>query len=235
MTSIRKLLYDRYVSTHASYDASQTRLALTRQVCPRLPKSRSARILDIGCGAGDLLALLQASGYEQTRGVDISPEQVARATERGVRGVQAGDLLASLEAEHGTLDAVVALDVLEHFDVQEVLRILHAAAHALRPTGGVLIARVPNATSPFFGRYRYGDLTHELAFTSSSLGQALRASGFVTTRFASIEPLPHSLASFARWLLWQLISAALKGILSVETGRLRGHIVTQNMMVVAKT
>lgn len=229
----RQRLYDSYVSTHASFDPAQTHLALSRQVRPLLPRERSSRILDIGCGAGDLLDLLQRAGYTETRGVDVSPEQVARAAERGISGVFEGDLLAALADERGTLDAVVALDVLEHFTVHEVMQVLDAIVTALRPGVGVLVARVPNAVSPFFGRYRYGDLTHRLAFTSQSLSQAMNEAGFAKSRFVAARPIPHGPTSMLRLITWTAIAAGLKGMLAVETGEIRGHIVTQNIMVVA--
>lgn len=228
---MRQRLYARYVSTQVTPGASGPQLTLERHVLPFLPTDRSARILDIGCGAGDLLARLQGLGYTQAVGVDVSAEQVIRAAERGVVGVHERDLRTALAEENGSLDAVVALDVLEHFDAVEVLGLLDDAVRALRPDGGVLIARVPNAVSPFFGRYRYGDLTHGVSFTSRSLRQALRLSGFSTARFVPVNPLVHSPVSLLRWMAWSLIAAGLKAALAAETGQLRGHVVTQNMMV----
>jgi SAM-dependent methyltransferase len=71
------------------------------------------------------------------------------------------------ERPAGSLDAVIAFDVLEHFGRDELIPLVDAVHRVLRP-GGRWIIHVPNGESPFFGSIRYGDLTHELAFTRQS-------------------------------------------------------------------
>lgn len=100
--------------------------------------------------------------------------------------------------------------------------------HALAP-GGVFIARVPNAVSPFGGYIRYSDFTHETWFTARSVRQLAMASGFGQVTILSCPPLAHGLISAARAGLWKLASGVWKTILASETGVLRGHIVTQNL------
>ena len=72
----RLRLYSRYVTTHGTDGADGGALWARRRVIPRMPASRTARILDIGCGAGELVAMLRDNGYQHTRGIDISEEQV---------------------------------------------------------------------------------------------------------------------------------------------------------------
>ena len=45
-----------------------------------LPESRTARIVDLACGGGNLLHFFVEQGYQRVEGVDISPDQVAIAT-----------------------------------------------------------------------------------------------------------------------------------------------------------
>jgi len=229
----RPRLYARYVSTHGTDGADGGVLWARSQVIPRMPDSRTARILDIGCGAGGLVAMLRDDGYQHARGIDISEEQVALAHERGIEGVELADLKGHLSSAPETYDVIVALDVLEHFEPGEVLELLDLVARALKP-GGMLLARTPNAGSPFFGRYRYGDLTHGLAFTARSLRQALATTGFEHAEFSSVDPVPHGVLSAARFAVWQLIAGLFKFCLAVETGQLRDHVVTQNIVVTAR-
>jgi 2-polyprenyl-3-methyl-5-hydroxy-6-metoxy-1,4-benzoquinol methylase len=231
----RARLYGAYVSTHQSTAAvGEADRGLAAYVLPRLPRQPGARVLDVGCGAGDLVAFLQRNGYANAEGVDVSAEQVALAAERGVRNVRQGDLFEHLGANSAGYDAIIALDVLEHFETDEILDVLDAIAAALAP-GGVLVARVPNAESPFFGRYRYGDLTHGLAFTTRSLRQAFSVAGFSGAEFFPVEPIRgNGGPSVARWALWKLVSGLLKSMLIIETGERRGHLVTQNLVAVAR-
>jgi 2-polyprenyl-3-methyl-5-hydroxy-6-metoxy-1,4-benzoquinol methylase len=226
-------LYESYASTHAGSPSDRNAgPALERYVCPRIPADRSATILDIGCGQGDLLALLHRRGYQNATGIDISGEQLDLARAQGVTAAQA-DLFEYLPKHPRTFDAVVALDVFEHLPKERLLEALDAVARALRP-GGRLIGRVPNGESPFFGRYRYGDFTHTTAFTRRSLAQVLRAACFTQIDVAELPPVVHGARSAARAAVWKAVSAALKGALAAETGVFRGHLVTQNVVFVAR-
>jgi 2-polyprenyl-3-methyl-5-hydroxy-6-metoxy-1,4-benzoquinol methylase len=237
----RDRLYARYISTHQQDSPTRRQNSprktaeawIRRYVVRLLPPSLDAQILDVGCGAGEVVELLRATGYRHVRGVDVSSEQVARARERGIDGIELEDLRTHLRCNEATYDVIAALDVLEHFDPAEVLTVLDLVAAALRP-GGMFLASVPNGSSPFMGRYRYGDFTHGTAFTDRSLGQLLRTVGIREMRFLPVNPVPHGALSSVRFAIWQVIAALLKFSLAVETGVVRGHLVTQTIVVVAR-
>ena len=98
---------------------------------------------------------------------------------------------------------------------------------------GVLVLQVPNAESPYFGRVRYGDFTHELAFTSTSITQLLLAARFVGIEVYPWRPAITGVKSFVRYLLWRFIEPLLKMPILVETGSYN-RIVTMNLIAVAK-
>ena len=109
-----------------------------------------------------------------------------------------------------------------------------AVQGVLKP-GGRWIIHAPNGNSPFFGTIRYGDFTHEQAFTPSSLQQLLKASGFARIEFAECAPRLYGVKSAIRVILWQLIRLLYRLILTAETGDYgRGAIVTQNFYAVAQ-
>jgi SAM-dependent methyltransferase len=189
-------------------------------------------VLDIGCGQGDLVRLLLADGYD-AQGIDISPEQVSLAHAAGLGQVRQGDYRDVLDSWAGQLAAVTANDLLEHLTKQEVLETFDQVAAALMP-GGTFVARVPNAGSPFGGRIRYGDFTHESSYTARSVRQIAAAAGFEPVTVVPCPPVAHGLVSGTRVVLWKLISACYKIVLGAETGVVRGHIVTQNLVFVAR-
>ncbi len=228
----REQLYASYRSTHFDSVAPEgPPTTAVRQVLRHLPDDNSARILELGSGSGALLRAMRDAGFASVSGVDVSEEQVAKAREGGIE-VDQGDLTEHLEGLPEPVDAILAVDVLEHLTKPEVVRALRAARAALRP-GGRLIARMPNAQSPFGGRYRYGDFTHETSFTQHSARQVLLATGFSEVKAYPAEPVVHGPLSALRWVLWKLTSGGLKLALAAETGELRGQIVTQNLVVVA--
>ncbi len=187
--------------------------------------------MDIGCGQGGLVRLMLQDGYDAT-GVDISPEQVAIARTAGLEQVRHGDYWNVLREGPGRLAALTATDVLEHLSKDEVLDTFDAVAVALIP-GGVFIARVPNAVSPFGGHIRYGDFTHETWYTARSVRQLAAAAGFGTVRVHPCPPIAHGWKSMARVALFKSISSLYQLTLAAETGTFQGHIVTQNLTFVA--
>ena len=178
------------------------------------------------------MRLLLGDGY-QAEGIDISPEQVALARASGLAQVGQGDYRGLLGARPGRLAAVTATDVLEHLVKNEVLDTFDCVMSALAP-GGVFVARVPNAVSPFGGHIQHGDFTHESWFTERSVRQLAAAAGFRSVTVLPCPPVAHGLVSAARLAVWASVSVALKLALAAETGSLRGHIITQNLTFAAR-
>jgi 2-polyprenyl-3-methyl-5-hydroxy-6-metoxy-1,4-benzoquinol methylase len=232
LPSVRDRLYQAYASQHAGNgSAHATRIIYQRDIRPLLPPRPADRVVDIGCGSGQLVRCLIDDGYDAA-GIDVSPEQVALAREAGLRTVRHGDYLDLLRDSRGELAAVTATDVLEHLTKPEVLAAFDAVAGSLRP-GGRFIARVPNAASPFGGHIRYGDFTHETWFTAASVRQLAAAAGFGRVTVIACPPPVHGLASAVRIAVWKPVSGLVKLALAAETGVVRGHIVTPNLTFAA--
>lgn len=93
------------------------------------------KILDIGCGPGDILDYLPDTDYT---GLDISPEYISAARQRyGLRGrFCCGDVgLTTIEGEQGSFDLVLAVGVIHHLDDAQAAKLFTLARRALRPTG----------------------------------------------------------------------------------------------------
>ncbi|HEV2320414.1 MAG TPA: class I SAM-dependent methyltransferase [Verrucomicrobiae bacterium] len=93
------------------------------------------KILDIGCGPGDILNYLPKVNYS---GLDLSPEYIRAAQERfGSKGrFCCADVgLATIEGEQGTFDLVLAIGVLHHLDELQAGQLFALARRALSPGG----------------------------------------------------------------------------------------------------
>lgn len=100
---------------------------------PRLCRELQGRVLDIGCGIGDLLAF-----RPNTVGVDINPKLVAYCR---TRDLDAHEMpIDQLPFDNATFDGAVLDNVLEHIlEPQPLLAEVH---RILRP-GGTLLVGVP--------------------------------------------------------------------------------------------
>jgi 2-polyprenyl-3-methyl-5-hydroxy-6-metoxy-1,4-benzoquinol methylase len=233
LADLRNRLYETYASQHAGISgAKAAALVYRRDIRPLLPPPTAGPVVDIGCGRGELVRLLQADGFD-AEGIDISPEQVALAHAAGVPGVRQGDSRAILATHPNHYAAITAIDLLEHLTKPEVLQTFDDAAAALAP-GGVFVCRVPNAVSPIGGHIRSGDFTHQTSFTGRSIRQLAVAAGFGSVLLRSCPPVAHGLASTVRVMVWQVVSACYRIALAAETGMLRGHIVTLNLTFAAR-
>jgi 2-polyprenyl-3-methyl-5-hydroxy-6-metoxy-1,4-benzoquinol methylase len=230
----RDAFYDDYVSGHQGVIVEGlSESGLDVDIVPRLPRDRTSAILDVGCGQGQLVHLLHRYGYRYAAGIDTSPEQVHLAHRLGRPSVCLGDLFEASRVSPGTYDAVTAVDVIEHFDRQDVQRVFQAFSDLLKPEG-TFIFRTPNGSSPFAGRMLYGDLTHGVIYTQDSLEQVAHLTGFNQMQTFPARPSGSSLRRRFRRLTWRLLEPIIKAPLIIETGIVRGHIVTQNLVGVAR-
>ena len=103
------------------------------------------RVLEVGCGAGALAAVL-AGRATRVDAVDRSPAMVAPARARvpaNVRVIEADVLDRALPP--GGYDAVVSVSVLHQMPLEEALRVLAAA---VRPGGVLAVVALPRSDLP---------------------------------------------------------------------------------------
>lgn len=241
--SYRGRLYERYVAVSRSDSeagarrpvASASNPYLAKVIRDHFPRDHAAKIIDLGCGDGGFLRELRRAGYQDLAGIDRGPEQVAEAARQGETSVRLGDLLEEARAlPDASYDVIIAFDVIEHLRREELLDLAEHVRRALRP-GGRWILHMPNAESPFFGRIRYGDMTHEQAFTRGSLRQALSAVGFTSVRCYEDAPVVHGAKSVARLAVWKLIRLGLRVYIAAETGDTSPEaIFSQNFLAVVE-
>jgi len=107
---------------------------------PLMP--RQGPVLDLGCGRGEWLELLQREGIP-ARGVDGNRLMVAECRERHLQAEQ-GDALDYLaRVPDGSLAAVTALRLVEQYSFAQLVRLMEEVARVLRP-GGTAIFETPN-------------------------------------------------------------------------------------------
>ncbi len=146
-----------------------------------------APVLDIGCGRGELVELLQHQGIE-ARGVDIDADMVAEAVGRGLTATHA-DGAAYLRAQAAdSLGAVTAIHVVEHLPLNTLVELLELTASRLAP-GGVFIAETPNPASLIvLGNSYIMDPSHEWPLHPSLLSFLCERAGFSDIELRHYSP-----------------------------------------------
>lgn len=151
--------------------------ALRRPPLRSISRLPPGRLLDVGCGRGDLAGAFVRHGWRVV-GVDLSPSACELARARGVE-TRVGTL-GTVALEDEAFDAVVMTHSLEHV-VDPRLEL--ARIHRLLRPEGLLMISVPNFGS--WQRYRFGadwfplELPrHRTHFTTGSLGLVLEREGF---------------------------------------------------------
>ena len=232
--------YAAYVSSGQAGDVGATAAELFRPrmtylshiVDKHVTPGRDARVIDLGCGAGGMLYVLGLLGYRDIAGVDISGEQIAVARRLGIAAATCEPLEDFLAAQPAaSVDTVLAIDILEHMTRPEVMEVLAGVRRVLKP-GGRCVAHVPNAEGLHAMAVRYGDFTHELAFTRISASQVFRVAGFSQVRCFEDKPLVHGVKSLARRVIWDVGTLPSRLLRMAETGA-GGAILSQNMMIEA--
>lgn len=182
--------YQHFEATQRGSEADVHALfAWSLEVLAPLSTTASEYILDLGCGSGAWLALLEAHG-KHARGVDVNQAAIATARARGLQ-VQCQDVFAALEETAAdSLPAVTAFHLIEHFEYQDVVRLVRAVMRVLRP-GGLFICETPNALNLRVAACEfYQDPTHVRLVHPALLRHVLRATGFTAIEFRFLHPFP---------------------------------------------
>lgn len=101
---------------------------------------RRARILDIGCGTGLLLAELQRRGFYNLWGVDLSPKMIEKAQQNFKGPLQIANCY-KLPFENESFDAVIISSMLHH--LPDIPLALKEIERVLQPYG-LLFIREPH-------------------------------------------------------------------------------------------
>jgi len=152
-------------------------------------RSASGPVVDLGCGRGEMLAVLKAAGVT-ARGVDANGDMAAIARERGLDATH-GDALAYLQAlDDESIAGIVATQVIEHLEPPYLARLLSTASQKMQRGAPIVLETInPACWLAFFSSY-IRDLTHVRPVHPDTLQYLLRASGFSEVTIAYSSPVP---------------------------------------------
>ncbi|MER8766244.1 class I SAM-dependent methyltransferase [Mesorhizobium sp. M0968] len=138
-----------------------------------LPPKGEARILEVGCGTGGNLCLLQEFGAVDAVEFDAAAREIANR-KSGLR-IGFAALPDQLAAHDGSYDLIALLDVIEH--IEQDVASLAALKPKLRRAGAILIT-VP--AHPWMWSAHDEVHHHKRRYTRATLRSAIERAGLVT-------------------------------------------------------
>jgi SAM-dependent methyltransferase len=165
-----------YLQFEDRFRGSQTEVSgRAEEYLPML--STASDVVDIGCGRGELLALLKDRGIA-ARGVDPNQAMVDLCRSRGL-SVELADSLSFLGRQPDSgIGGLVAIQVVEHFEAGYLIRFLETAFHKMRSGAPIIVETInPACWMAFFETY-LRDLTHQRPLHPETLRYLVEAAGF---------------------------------------------------------
>lgn len=145
------------------------------------PAAARPRVLDLGCGPGNLLDLLTTHG--DIYGSDFSADALRFCAERGYRRLFRADF-HRLPLASASFDLVTCIDVLEH--LEDDRRAVAELARILRPAG-LLVVSVPAFMALWGDHDRlYG---HHRRYRTREVRERFEAAGLRVRKLSYFEPL----------------------------------------------
>jgi 2-polyprenyl-3-methyl-5-hydroxy-6-metoxy-1,4-benzoquinol methylase len=179
------------------------RFDMITEIVESLPRSENFRLLDAGCGTGQMTKLLER--YGEAVGLEIAPEAIEFARKRGVKNLIQGSITDPPFAA-GSFDVVLSLDVIEHVDND--VQIIESLFEIVRP-GGHLIVTVPAFKSLWS---QHDEINHhKRRYRVNEVNTMLTSAGFAVTQ-----------ATYCNSLLFPAVFAMRKGKTLLR--KLRGNM-----------
>lgn len=146
----------------------------------------NATALDLGCGRGEWLELLQDNQLSAS-GIDQDDGMLSACRSRGLN-VQTGDAIAHLKSiPNDSLSIVSGFHIAEHLTLEDVQTLIKEALRALKPAG-ILILEAPNTENLVVGTSSfYLDPTHQRPLPSALLSFLASHLGFTRVKVLGVQ------------------------------------------------
>jgi ubiquinone/menaquinone biosynthesis C-methylase UbiE len=194
---------DQYLVTPESDPGLVHRRNLVRRLLPRNP---GARVLEVGCGDGEMTAAITGADGAGVVALDLSRRRLERTAQRapGTRLVQSS--VYELPFADGSFDTVLCTDLLEHLDepdlaVRELVRVASSRVLLSVPYS----IRIERTLCPHCRKsyYLYG---HQHSFGREGIQRLAEQAGARVLRFEHVIPMfecrRYRWLPPLKWLLW---------------------------------
>ena len=182
---------------------------LERALLDFIGRDAGARVLEVGCGTGHWLALLQGRGLA-VAGLDASAGMLERARARAPGAVLKQGHADRIPWEDGSFDRLLCVNAFHHFDDKDGF--IAEARRVLRAAGGLMIIGLdPHAGLDRWCIYDYFegtlDIDRRRYLPTARVEELMRAAGFSECRTSEAH----------RVVMWPPARAAIEKSLLAKT------------------
>ncbi len=151
-----------------------------------LKATDEALVLDMGCGRGEWLELLQQHKIK-AEGVDLNCIMIKECEERGLKATEA-DILDYLRAlKNASVSAVTGFHIIEHLPFKVLIALFDESLRVLKP-GGVIIFETPNPENLLVGACNfYTDPSHYNPLVPETMRFTIEQRGFEKTEIKRLH------------------------------------------------
>ena len=179
-----------YLAFEDKFRGSRESILARYEVYYRFVPNTPQKALDIGCGRGEWVELLQAKGIE-SHGVDLNSAMLGIAKDAGVQNLHDQDAFAFLEATPAqSYDLISAFHIIEHIPFEKLLLLLTQIKRVAKQ-GATILLETPNpANLQVAANHFYNDPTHLNPLPHRVMEFMLEYLGFYEVKTHHINPYP---------------------------------------------
>jgi len=177
-----------YLSFEDKFRGSRDSILKRYEEYYRFVEKTPQKSLDIGCGRGEWVELLQAKGID-AHGVDLNSAMLQVGKDAGIDNLHEADAFAFLEAAPAhSYDLITAYHIIEHIPFEKLLLLLSQIKRVAKE-GATILLETPNpANLQVAATHFYNDPTHLNPLPSRVMEFMLEYLGFFEVKAHHINP-----------------------------------------------
>lgn len=153
--------------------------------------TKDTPVLDLGCGRGEWLELLQEAGYV-AKGIDINSILIEQSVSKGLEAIEADAIVYLQSLPNESLGAVTGFHIIEHLPLAILIGLLRETYRVLKP-GGIAIFETPNPKNLVVGACNfYSDPTHINPIFPETIQFFLQNQGLDDVQILYLNPVDDS-------------------------------------------
>ena len=144
-------------------------------------------VLDIGCGRGEFLKLLQENGIS-ARGADLLPENVRCCQELGVNALLGNGLDLLKSCEDNSLGGIFCAQVIEHLTTAQLTELLRMGRQKLQEGACIILETLNPQCLAIYSESFYMDPSHTHPVHPLTVQFMAECAGFTDNRLLHLSP-----------------------------------------------